>query len=86
MNILLNGIFIQMWTFTAESSIKPLAFQQTCLQSFFLWDVCQAGLTDNGLPSGFQLVAPPFEEALLFRTARAFEKGNPWSYPEWTSG
>jgi aspartyl-tRNA(Asn)/glutamyl-tRNA(Gln) amidotransferase subunit A len=45
-----------------------------------------AGLTDNGLPSGFQLVAPPFEEALLFRTARAFEKENPWSYPQVTLG
>ena len=40
-----------------------------------------SGRTDNGLPSGFQLVAPPFEEALLFRVARAFEKENPWSYP-----
>jgi len=33
-----------------------------------------AGKTDNGLPKGFQLVAPPFEEAILFRTARAYEK------------
>ena len=40
-----------------------------------------SGRTDNGLPSGFQLVAPPFEEALLFSVARAFEKENPWSYP-----
>ena len=40
------------------------------------------GLTDNGLPTGFQLVAPPFEEALLLRAARAFENENPWSYPE----
>ena len=41
-----------------------------------------AGLTDNGLPTGFQLVAPPFEESLLLRAARAFENENPWSYPE----
>ena len=40
-----------------------------------------SGRTDNGLPSGFQLVAPPFGEALLFSVARAFEKENPWSYP-----
>lgn len=40
-----------------------------------------AGQTDNGLPTGFQLVAPPFEEALLFRTARAYEKENPWFFP-----
>jgi aspartyl-tRNA(Asn)/glutamyl-tRNA(Gln) amidotransferase subunit A len=41
-----------------------------------------AGQTDNGLPTGFQLVAPPFEEALLFRTARAYEKETSWSFPE----
>ncbi len=33
-----------------------------------------AGNTDNGLPTGFQLVAPPLEEAILFKAARAYEK------------
>ncbi|MEM7225889.1 MAG: amidase [Pseudomonadota bacterium] len=32
------------------------------------------GRCSRGLPIGFQLVARPFEEALLLRTARAFEK------------
>ncbi|MBC8259287.1 MAG: amidase [SAR324 cluster bacterium] len=41
-----------------------------------------AGKTDNGLPTGFQLIAPPFEESLLFSTALAYEKENPWSFPE----
>ncbi len=41
-----------------------------------------AGFTDNGLPTGFQLVAPPFHEALLYQTAFAYEKANPWNYPD----
>lgn len=32
------------------------------------------GLTSNGLPVAFQLVARPFEEALLLQAARAFER------------
>ena len=39
-----------------------------------------AGKTDNGLPTGFQLVAPPLEEAILFRVARAYEKEKPWDF------
>ena len=39
-----------------------------------------AGKTDNGLPTGFQLVAPPLEESILFRAARAYEKEKPWHY------
>jgi len=39
-----------------------------------------AGKTDNCLPTGFQLVAPPLEEAMLFRAARAYEKEKPWNY------
>ena len=39
-----------------------------------------AGKTDNGLPTGFQLVAPPLDEALLFRVARAYEKEKPWDF------
>ena len=39
-----------------------------------------AGKTDNGLPTGFQLVAPPLEEAILFKAARAYEKEKPWNY------
>ena len=37
-----------------------------------------AGKTDNGLPTGFQLVAPPLDETILFRAARAYEKEKPW--------
>ena len=40
-----------------------------------------AGQTDNGLPTGFQLVTPPLEEALLFQAARAYEKENSWFFP-----
>ena len=36
------------------------------------------GLRNNRPPTGFQLVGPPFEEALLLSAARAFEKENPW--------
>ncbi|MGI9381613.1 MAG: amidase [Methyloligellaceae bacterium] len=32
------------------------------------------GFTPNGLPAAFQLIARPFEEALLLRAARAFER------------
>ena len=39
-----------------------------------------AGKTDNGLPTGFQLVGPPLEEVILFRAARSYEKENPWNY------
>ena len=40
----------------------------------------QAGKTDNVLPTGFQLVATPLEEAMLFRAARAYEKEKPWDF------
>lgn len=32
------------------------------------------GLTANGLPTGFQLVGPPFSEPMLLRMARGFER------------
>ena len=41
-----------------------------------------AGLTDNGMPTGFQLAAPPFEESVLFRAGRAYEREATWSFPE----
>ena len=41
-----------------------------------------AGLTDNGMPTGFQLVAPPFEESVLFRAGHAYERETTWSFPE----
>ena len=41
-----------------------------------------AGLTDNGMPTGFQLAAPPFEESVLFRAGRAYEREAKWSFPE----
>ncbi|MCZ6605696.1 MAG: amidase [Alphaproteobacteria bacterium] len=33
-----------------------------------------AGFADNGLPVGFQLAGRPFDEALVFRAARAYER------------
>lgn len=38
-----------------------------------------AGFTGNGLPCGMQLVGRPFEEALLLRVARAYERETPWT-------
>ena len=38
-----------------------------------------AGFTANGLPTGFQLVGRPFDEARLFRAARAYERETGWS-------
>jgi len=32
------------------------------------------GFTANGLPSSFQLVGRPFDEATLYRAARAYER------------
>ncbi|MBS0264112.1 MAG: Asp-tRNA(Asn)/Glu-tRNA(Gln) amidotransferase subunit GatA [Planctomycetes bacterium] len=37
-----------------------------------------AGLTKSRLPIGLQLLAPPFEEERLFRTARMFERETDW--------
>lgn len=37
-----------------------------------------AGMSDAGLPIGFQLLGPPFSEDTLFRAARMFEKQTPW--------
>ena len=36
------------------------------------------GLTQSGLPIGFQLLAPTFEEERLFRAARMFERETSW--------
>ena len=36
------------------------------------------GLTESGLPIGFQLLAPTFEEERLFRAARMFERETSW--------
>ena len=41
-----------------------------------------AELTDNEIPTGFQLAATPFEESVLFRAGRAFEREAKWSFPE----
>ncbi len=38
-----------------------------------------AGFTANGLPAGFQLIGRPFEEARLFRAARAYEHATGWT-------
>jgi aspartyl-tRNA(Asn)/glutamyl-tRNA(Gln) amidotransferase subunit A len=36
------------------------------------------GLSDSGLPIGFQLLGRPFEEATLFRIAQAYEGEHDW--------
>ncbi|NQU61894.1 MAG: amidase [Rhodospirillales bacterium] len=33
-----------------------------------------AGFTENGLPASFQLIGRPFDEAMLYRAARAYER------------
>jgi aspartyl-tRNA(Asn)/glutamyl-tRNA(Gln) amidotransferase subunit A len=37
------------------------------------------GFTSSGLPCGFQLVGRPFDEATLFRAARAYERETDWA-------
>ncbi|MSO91849.1 MAG: amidase [Rhodospirillales bacterium] len=36
------------------------------------------GFTQNGLPTGFQMVGRPFDEATLFRAASAYERATDW--------
>ncbi len=36
------------------------------------------GFTDQGLPIGMQMVAPPWAEAALLRAAHSYEQGNEW--------
>lgn len=43
------------------------------------------GFTANGLPIGLQLLAPPFEEDRLLRTARMFESATAWHQKRPTS-
>ncbi len=38
-----------------------------------------AGFTASGLPTAFQLVGRPYDESLLFRAARAYEREVPWT-------
>jgi Asp-tRNA(Asn)/Glu-tRNA(Gln) amidotransferase A subunit family amidase len=47
-----------------------------------------AGLTDEGLPVGLQVVGPRFSEAELLAVGKAFEAANPWdeSYPRIEAG
>jgi Asp-tRNA(Asn)/Glu-tRNA(Gln) amidotransferase A subunit family amidase len=40
-----------------------------------------AGLTDDGLPVGLQLVGHRYDEERLLSLAAAYERANPWSYP-----
>lgn len=37
-----------------------------------------AGLTDNGLPVGMQIVSPPFETEPMVVASEAYERVNPW--------
>jgi aspartyl-tRNA(Asn)/glutamyl-tRNA(Gln) amidotransferase subunit A len=36
------------------------------------------GFTDGNLPSGLQIIAPPFDEATCFRVAYAYEQATAW--------
>ncbi len=36
------------------------------------------GFAENGLPIGFQLLGKPFDEAMLFRIAHAYEQNHEW--------
>ena len=38
-----------------------------------------AGFDYNKMPVGFQLVGRPFDENLLFRVGRAYERETPWA-------
>ncbi len=40
------------------------------------------GLTSKGLPAGLQIVGARFDDALVLRAARAFEKAAPWTLPD----
>ena len=40
-----------------------------------------AGLTEDGLPLGLQIVAPRFEEPLILLAARLVEQANPIGWP-----
>jgi aspartyl-tRNA(Asn)/glutamyl-tRNA(Gln) amidotransferase subunit A len=40
------------------------------------------GFGDNGMPVGLQIVAPRFEDALVFRAARAYEREHPFALPK----
>jgi Asp-tRNA(Asn)/Glu-tRNA(Gln) amidotransferase A subunit family amidase len=41
-----------------------------------------AGLTEDGLPVGLQLVGHRYDEKHLLSLAAAYEAANPWSYPD----
>src|SRR5207248_2048747 len=45
-----------------------------------------AGRTQDGLPLGFQILGPWFEEARLLRVARAMERHMPTQTPCWPVG
>ena len=38
-----------------------------------------AGLSDNGLPTGLQIVGPKYREDLVLQAARAYERVRPWN-------
>jgi aspartyl-tRNA(Asn)/glutamyl-tRNA(Gln) amidotransferase subunit A len=40
----------------------------------------RAGLTDNGLPCGLQIVAPRHREDLIFQVSYAYEQARPWDH------
>ena len=39
-----------------------------------------SGISTSGVPTGVQIVARPFDDASVFRVARALEQAQPWGY------
>jgi len=58
----------------------PMFTRNTRLASFFGLPALSvpAGFTDNGMPVAFQLMARPFEEALLLRAGYAYQSATGW--------
>ena len=39
-----------------------------------------SGVADNGVPTGVQIVARPFDDARVFEVGAALERARPWDY------
>jgi aspartyl-tRNA(Asn)/glutamyl-tRNA(Gln) amidotransferase subunit A len=64
-------------TITTTAQLARLTFQWSFGQLPAVSVPC--GFLDNGMPCGLQLVAAPWREATLLRTADAYERATPWT-------